>query len=292
MKENKYLLKRDKNKLLTVSEIKENLSDFYENKYFQNNASNTFKKKYEKFELEYLNNHFKIYESFFKVKYEKILDYGCGEGHLVNYFKNKKYECYGVDLSKYAIDLNYPGLSKEINFIQGDLLKENILKNNKFDVIFLTGVAEHIKDIYKLLIKLDKHLKKGGLLIVNVPNEYSIIHDEYMRINRIKKKEDMKIFVPKQHVNYFNKITLKKVIEKSTNYKLLFNFADFPIDMFTLNNDLDYFIKPNKGKNLNKFKLQFMNLLFKKNNIKEILSLYKSFLDLGIGRTITAIYKK
>lgn len=98
-----------------------------------------------------------------------ILDAGCGDGnnlYILN--KYKKANIYGTDYNPLRISRakrNHP----LINFFNIDL---NDLKTyNKFDVVILSQVLEHINNDDLVLKNLYNSLKSNGILIIGVPNE-------------------------------------------------------------------------------------------------------------------------
>ncbi len=107
----------------------------------------------------------------------KIIEIGCAPGkYLINFNKKFAYEPYGVEYSEKGVQI-----TKE-NFIKAELNPENIIHRDffdpsfeseykeKFDIVFSRGFIEHYDDV-KLVV--DKHLKlikRGGYVIISIPN--------------------------------------------------------------------------------------------------------------------------
>jgi len=89
-----------------------------------------------------------------------IYDMGCGEGVLVNEYRQAGYQITGMDL-------NY---SSNV-IIQRDFLKSKI-KDNSVDVIVCTDVIEHLifSDQEKAFAEFARMLKPGGRALISVPN--------------------------------------------------------------------------------------------------------------------------
>lgn len=89
-----------------------------------------------------------------------IYDMGCGEGVLVNEYRQAGYQITGMDL-------NY---SSEF-IIQRDFLRSGI-ENNCLDVIICTDVIEHLifSDQEKAIAEFARMLKPGGRALISVPN--------------------------------------------------------------------------------------------------------------------------
>ena len=93
-------------------------------------------------------------------KDKKILDAGCGQGLLVEYFRNKGYDIKGID-AFYGSDY----------VKKGDLLKSGF-KEGTFDVIFCLDVIEHFPfdQQEKVIKELTRILKPNGIIIWSIPN--------------------------------------------------------------------------------------------------------------------------
>lgn len=89
-----------------------------------------------------------------------IYDMGCGEGVLVNEFRQAGYQITGMDLN-YSSDV----------IIQRDFLKSGIA-DHSVDVIVCTDVIEHLffSDQEKALAEFARMLKPGGRALISVPN--------------------------------------------------------------------------------------------------------------------------
>jgi ubiquinone/menaquinone biosynthesis C-methylase UbiE len=102
----------------------------------------------------------------------KILDLGCGEGHLTDVIKkeNNSYDVYGLDYAISAIDYAVDKF-KNIDFIVADAYKPPY-EDNYFDVVVCNNIWEHVPDPLSLLSKISRVMKPGGLLIISTPSRY------------------------------------------------------------------------------------------------------------------------
>ncbi len=76
--------------------------------------------------------------------------------------------CVTIDFDKKKLEKAKPFLTKT-KLVEGDILKELPFKKEQFDAIIILEVLEHVDDVHALQMLLP-HLKKGGVLIVGVPN--------------------------------------------------------------------------------------------------------------------------
>ena len=105
-------------------------------------------------------------------KNSRVLDLGCADGLIGRFLKsNLNCEVIGVEIDKRAAINAKKYLDK---VIIGDL--ENIAtykliyKQGKFDVIFASAILEHLKHPQIALKQITKSLKKGGTIIISLPN--------------------------------------------------------------------------------------------------------------------------
>ena len=132
----------------------------------------------------------------------KILDIGCGHGLFLGVAKDRGWDAYGIELSKEVCKY---GRSLGLNIINKGLEETNF-KENSFDVITLWDVIEHVENPSETL-KLSNHiLKKGGIIVFSTPNIGSLFA-------KIMGKKWWNLV--NMHLYYFDKKTIKKILEKN-----------------------------------------------------------------------------
>lgn len=110
-----------------------------------------------------------------------IVNAGCGLGQWVFYSYKKGFCSIGLDIARDTITrLNHYILSKgmslsRIQFIEDDIRNIKHIKDDFCDLIFSFGVLEHFEDNITVLEQFYKILKRGGYVIITVPNLYSIL---------------------------------------------------------------------------------------------------------------------
>ena len=101
----------------------------------------------------------------------KILDVGCGYGCLGEVIEQKNNVVFGVDISPIAIDR----AKNRLYFAcLADVTKPETLpteiKEEKFDIVVLADIIEHIYAPRELLENVKTFLKDDGMLLISVPN--------------------------------------------------------------------------------------------------------------------------
>ncbi len=96
-----------------------------------------------------------------------IAEVGCGNGLMLEYIaKSYKKEVEGLELNLKALELCpiVPG-----NLYVYDILTRHPEMINKYDLILLIDVIEHIENETEFLLAIQDHLKEGGFLLIGVP---------------------------------------------------------------------------------------------------------------------------
>lgn len=138
---------------------------------------------------------------------KNVLDFGCGGGSYLLWTQanHPNWKLYGFDV---ATNAELSQLGKGIVIIRGDIvLLEKHIPKESLDTINLANVMEHLNNPLVTLRTLSTYLKKGGEVIIEVPNIDSIkfkIFGKYLS----------NLDIPR-HLYHFNKETMSKVCEKS-----------------------------------------------------------------------------
>jgi len=91
----------------------------------------------------------------------RILDIGCWDGKRVKDLQDKGHDAYGVDITDKHFIKGIKGL------IVSDMRFTGF--ENKFDVIYMTDVIEHIDMDFQTMLNVYNSLKQGGELILTTP---------------------------------------------------------------------------------------------------------------------------
>jgi len=267
------------------------LEDYYAKKYYQE-AKGSYEASYSKEEIMYFNN--KIAERFFvleknlgKKKKRSLLDVGCGEGWSLQFFKKKGWDVLGLDYSSYGCEKFNPACAK--NLIAGDVytnLQTLIEKGKKFDVVWVDNVLEHVIDPEGLVGDLKKITAKGGILVIEVPNDFSVLQDYLLKKNHVDRK--YWVAIP-DHLSYFNKQGLENLMS-SKGWKTISCLGDFPIDWNLLNPNTNYVSDKTKGKSCYRERIEIENLIHSQ-PMEKIVDFYAAMAEVGFGRGITGFFR-
>ena len=137
---------------------------------------------------------------YYDVKEDKVLEFGCGNGRILNYIKGK--EVHGADINKYYLkQITSP------NIITHLYDGSNIIKPLYFDFIYSQRVFQHIE--YDLIPKILRNL-------------YASLN--YQGIMRIQFPQNPSNYFIKTNSNYSNNIRLFTIFD----IEELFEEAELP----------------------------------------------------------------
>jgi len=164
---------------------------------------------------------------------DKILDLGCGNGRLLEIFKGRQIDYFGLDSSEKLIEIAEKEYPKN-RFGVGDILHLPF-PNNFFNKVFTIRTLHHIpseKFRLQALREIKRVLKPGGILILTVWNAWGskykinllrMIKNCFFKIIWKSKLDFGDAFVPWGKVNekvlryfhFFTRGELKNLVQKS-----------------------------------------------------------------------------
>lgn len=129
---------------------------------------------------------------------DKVLDYGCGTGEFVHYLNKKKFNAKGFEPNPTGFGI---AKSKDPNSFYST---SEILKTEKFNVITLWHVLEHIPNLFDELENIKNALTENGRILIAVPNYESFDAKYY--------QEYWAAYDVPRHLWHFNQASLSKIL--------------------------------------------------------------------------------
>ena len=128
-----------------------------------------------------------------------LLDVGAANGFFVNLADQRGFKSAGIELSHDAV-IWAKKLGRNVS--QSDAM--DISPNEKFDVITVLDVLEHINQPHEFISKIKNNLNPGGVVLINVPNAGSLFAKFCGK--------SWHSYVPPEHLFYFNKKSLSTIL--------------------------------------------------------------------------------
>ncbi|MFC2143112.1 class I SAM-dependent methyltransferase [Candidatus Aenigmatarchaeota archaeon] len=133
----------------------------------------------------------------------KLLDIGCSTGNFMSMARNNDWDVYGIEVNKDSVN---ECKRKKLN-VKKSTFESSNYNDKYFDWIHMGDVIEHVTDPKGFLKLANKKMKKNSILTLSTPD-----------ISRwIARKTQVK---PGEHLYYFNKSTIKNILEK-TGFRVL-----------------------------------------------------------------------
>ena len=152
----------------------------------------------------------------------RLLDYGCGYGHLLDLCRVFGIEAIGVDIDSYRIRFCR---DKGLNACR----PEGLDAASKFDVVISSSVVEHVNDLHEYFQYMSDRLESGGYL--------HLIGLNPAIIKREERRGTYRLVMPLEHLNYFTPGSLDVLAAKYGLRRIkvshLFQPTTKPLDYFT-----------------------------------------------------------
>jgi len=283
-------------KFIHVNPIPTNkeLSSLYTNDYYEKIKPDYIRGN-EK-EIEYLdytfNEKLDSIEKSLSSKSKRILDIGSGPGFFLRSAKRRGWDVLGIEPSLTAC--NYSN-KYNIPTIQKFFYEVNMKQIGKFDAIHIFDVLEHVNDPISMLKKSYTLLKRGGIIVVEIPNDFNPLQKLVQK--KLKKKEywvtlssASKNSGTLAHLNYFNFSSISNLL-KRIGFKIIIKESTFPLELFLLMGQ-DYVKNPKVGKKVHLERIQFEKNFEKRKEGHIKRKIYQNLAEIGLGRTAIIYAKK
>ena len=225
-----------------------------------------------------------------------LLDVGCGEGHALHYFSSLGWNVRGLDFSVAGCTQMNPDCLPWLT--QGDVfenLDRLVEEGACYDVVMLDNVLEHVIDPPALLGTLHRLVRPEGVLVVEVPNDFSRVQMTALSSGWI----DRAFWVCQpHHLSYFNAEGLQSLCS-ATGWSCSALMSDFPIDWFLANPNSGYIVPETTGtgkgtalgKGAHRARIALENMM-RDADPDGMNRLYEAMAGTGVGRSIIGFFKK
>ncbi|MFH1982550.1 MAG: class I SAM-dependent methyltransferase [Pseudomonadota bacterium] len=154
----------------------------------------------------------------------RILDIGCGPGHLLSAVSNR-HEKTALEVSSRCVEhirRQYPEIR-----VKNATLETCAFAPDSFDVVLFYHVIEHLTDPLAALQAIHRLLKDGGLLIVGTPNISGFCARRFRGNFRL---------LGRPHLTLFDETTLTRILHRTGFVVTAKEFPFFRTDYFTVKN--------------------------------------------------------
>ena len=161
----------------------------------------------------------------------KLMDFGCGNGALVDYLSGhyESYEGYDISFEQVKNANFYYSNKKNVEFSVKNL-KEPFQQSNIFDTVYSFGVLHHMTELNDIFKNIDKVLKVGGKCIIVEPHKGGFFINSLRNIRKIidKSYDETQFFFKQGEIESLVPSNLHLVEQKFFGFLLPY-FAHFPL---------------------------------------------------------------
>jgi SAM-dependent methyltransferase len=169
----------------------------------------------------------------------RLLDIGCGPGFFLKTAQERGWQAKGIEPSRQAA-AHARGLGLEI--AEGFFDAATAPGLGRFDAVNLNNVLEHLPDPIGLVRLAVERLDPGGLVCINVPNDFS----PFQLAGQKAVGAPQWWLAPPHHLNYFDFASGTRFLER-LGLKVVERSTSFPMEMFLMMGD-DYIGKDAEGR--------------------------------------------
>jgi SAM-dependent methyltransferase len=135
----------------------------------------------------------------------ELLEIGCADGYFLQAARDEfGFDVFGVELNE---ETSQFAREKRGLDVRTTTLEEAGFPESFFDVVYMRDVFEHIQKPWKMLQEIHRILRKGGLIVIEVPNVDGLIY-------KFVGERHVCVF-GLEHLNFFSDKTLKYILQKT-----------------------------------------------------------------------------
>lgn len=235
-------------------------------------------------EQEFFNNRWEsiriaLAEHFGPLEGRSVFDVGFGFAQALLYFSEKGMRVSGLEPSPEGVEY---ARSRGLEVYQAGIEDFSCVGSQRFDVVMMLNVLEHLRQPAETLISIrERLLKPGGLLVIDVPNDFN----DFQTVADAEFNLGEWWVCPPVHVNYFSAGSLGQLLERC-GYEVRRKEAAFPLEMFLLMGDV-YVGDSQLGKTCHLKRMAFERLMHKHGKSEKLRRFYEALAGLDLGRQVT-----
>jgi SAM-dependent methyltransferase len=229
------------------------------------------------------NDRLEIFERRLPESRRRLLDIGSGPGFFLRTAKFRGWEVMGIEPSRQAAA---HARSLGVAVTEGFFNSEAAPALGSFDVVHLNNVLEHVPDPVGILTLARDRLTPGGIICVNVPNDFS----PFQLAGRNEVNAGDWWLAPPHHLNYFDFESLSGMLTR-LGFAVTDRTTSFPMEAFLMMGD-NYTSDPQLGRVCHNKRKRF-DLALEAAGLKETRrAFYRALAEAGIGREAVVIATK
>jgi 2-polyprenyl-3-methyl-5-hydroxy-6-metoxy-1,4-benzoquinol methylase len=217
-------------------------------------------------------------DHFGRIEGLSVFDIGFGYAQALLYFRKRGMRPSGLEPASEGVEY---ARKNGLQVYQAGIEDFSCVGSERFDVVTLINVLEHLREPAETLTDIRSRLiKPGGLLIIDVPNDF----------NDFQTAADAEFDLghwwvcPPGHVNYFSATSLCRLLEKC-GYEIYRRESSFPLEIFLTMGDV-YVGNPELGRTCHEKRVLFEHLLRKHGKGEKLARFYQLLADLDLGRQV------
>jgi SAM-dependent methyltransferase len=221
-----------------------------------------------------------IFERALEPSRRSLLDIGSGPGFFLKTAQARGWNVKGIEPSRQAA-AHARALGVEV--VEGFFNADSAPMLGRFDVVHMNNVLEHIPDPIALVTLARDLLNPGGIVCINVPNDFSPFQLAASASQNIREWW----LAPPHHLNYFDFESLGGLVER-LGLSVIGRTTSFPMEAFLMMGD-NYVDDPVLGRACHTKRKKF-DLALDAAGLKTVRrAFYRALAEQGIGREAVVI---
>jgi len=142
----------------------------------------------------------------------RVLEIGCATGYTLRAFNNSGYECFGIEISEDAAEFARKEFSLNVQTAE---INRVDFEAEKFELIYLLDVFEHLAAPTDALCRIRRWLKNNGSLVIVIPTQTNTIFSRLgiLLYSLIGKRT--RINLPPYHLFEYRPTTIERLLREN-----------------------------------------------------------------------------